>query len=110
MVTHKYGEFSPEQMEEAKVKLRKSIYFLLVCVDEKTRSGCQNVDVNKVFDNIFYRLNGLGSLLSYPVEIVFVMSLLEEARNNYNSVFFEFNKYKKLILDAGSEILELKTE
>jgi len=36
------------------------------------------------------------------------MSLLEAALKEYESECFEWQKYRKLILDAGSEIMRLK--
>jgi hypothetical protein len=36
------------------------------------------------------------------------MSLLQAAMNEYNSLKFNFKTYRKLILDAGSEIDKLK--
>ena len=36
------------------------------------------------------------------------MGFLEAALMEYNSECFEFSRYRKLILDAGSEIMKLK--
>ena len=33
---HLYGEFTQNQIKSAKESLRKSIFFLLVCVDKRT--------------------------------------------------------------------------
>ena len=46
-------------------------------------------------------------MLSYPTELVTVMSLLEAARMEYFSENFNFKIYRKLILDSGVEIMKI---
>ena len=43
-----------------------------------------------------------------PPELVETMSLLESAWSEYMSDDFNFRVYRKLILDAGSEIMRVK--
>lgn len=106
---HKYGwSFSQQQMVNTKNDLRKKIFFLLLCVDPKTKSEYQNIDVEKAFDSLLRNLNGYNELFDYPVEIVRIMCLLEAALNEYKNSNFHFNAYRKLILDAGSEVLKIK--
>ena len=102
---HKYGEFSDNQIDEAKIKIRKSIFFLLLCVDPETSDEYSDVDVNDVFNSIQNKLSGMNIIFGEPVEVVTVMSLLEEAKRLFNSDNFSFKKYRKLILDAGAEIM-----
>ena len=52
MITHKYGQFTPEQMHETKEGLRKRIFFLLLLVDRKTAGNYEGVDVEKTFESI----------------------------------------------------------
>lgn len=108
MVAHKYGEFESSQISETKDKIRKQIYFLLLCVDPQTKDEYLNIDVNKAFDGLLRKISGLNSILFYPVEIVKVISLLEAALMEYNSPEFKFVNYRKLILDAGNEVLKIK--
>lgn len=108
MVNHKYGTFSKEQIKETKIRMQKQIFFLLLCVDEKTKEEYVNVDVNEAFINLLTWFGGLNEILSYPTELVRVISLLEEARQELNREDFEFSKYRKLILDAGSEVMKIK--
>lgn len=108
MVNHKYGEFSEEQIKSTKTRMQKQIFFLLLCVDEKTKEEHVNVNVNEAFINLLTWFGGLNEILSYPPELVRVISLLEEARQEFNSESFEFQKYRKLILDAGSEVMKIK--
>lgn len=102
-----YGKFTDDQIELTKKSLRGNIFFLLLCVDKKTAHDYKNVDVNKCFTGIMYKLNGLNTLLFNPLEIVITMSLLRSALNEYNKKDFNFQIYRKLILDAGTEIMKL---
>jgi hypothetical protein len=43
-----------------------------------------------------------------PPELVETMSLLEAALNEYQNECFSWNKYRKLILDAGACIMRVK--
>ena len=104
----RYGYYSSTQIDSVKVGLQKSIFFLLLCVDPQTRDEYSDIDVAEVFRNIQYKLNGLNSILYEPPQIVRVMTLLEAALKEYESECFEFKNYRKLILDAGSEVMRLK--
>ena len=50
------------------------------------------------------RMDGLNELLSYPTEIVAIMSLLEAALIESKKVDFDYKSYRKLVLDAHSLI------
>ena len=50
----------------------------------------------------------MNELLLCQPELVSIMSLLQAALNEYVSDDFDFQIYRKLILDAGSEIDNLK--
>ena len=107
---YQYGEFPDEQVNDYKTYLRKYIYFLLLCVDFNTAHFYKNIDVNKSFDTLLYKLDGLNELLFYPEEIIDVMSMLKEAQVTYNLPVFgkkEYKKYRRLVLDSGAKILEL---
>ena len=105
---HLYGEFTNNQIEQAKKSLRGSIFFLLLCVDNKTAHEYKDVDINKCFKGLLLKLGGMNQLLMNPPELVTVMSLLQAAMIEYNSPEFEFKTYRKLILDAGAEVDKLK--
>lgn len=105
---HLYGEFSEQQIIKTKKKLRRSIYFLLLCVDPNTSNDYSNIDVNKAFDCLLYKLDGFNTLLFFPQEIVEVMCLLKAAQNLYNSQHFQYEVYRKLVLDAGAEVLKIR--
>ena len=103
-----YGEFTQNQIIETKKSLRGSIFFLLLCVDKDTSHEYEDVDVNKCFKGLLWKIGGLNQLLMEQPELVTVMSLLQSAMDEYNSPKFNFYKYRKLILDAGAEVAKLK--
>lgn len=105
---HLYGEFTQDQIARTKKSLRGSIFFLLLCVDNKTSDEYKDVDVNKCFKGLLLKIGGLNQLLMNQPELVTVMSLLQAAMNEYNSPKFRFKTYRKLILDAGAEVEKLK--
>ena len=104
-----YGDFTQEQIAQTKKSLRGSIFFLLLCVDPKTSSEYENVDVKKCFEGLLLKLGGMNDLLMNQPEIVTTMSLLQAALKEFNKLEdFDFHIYRKLILDAGAEIEKLK--
>lgn len=105
---YKYGEFSDNQMQTIKQRIRKRIYFLLLIVDRKTRDDYKNVDVIEAFNSELLKIGGLNSLLDEPPELVTVLSLLEAALLEYKNEDFSFTRYRKLVLDAGNEVLKIK--
>lgn len=107
-MNHLYGEFTQNQIAQTKKSLRGSIFFLLLCVDNKTSCEYKEVDVNKCFKGLLLKLGGLNELLMNQPELVIVMSLLQAAMNEYNNPEFNFKTYRKLILDAGAEVEKLK--
>ena len=105
---HLYGEFTQNQIAQAKKSLRGSIFFLLLCVDKKTAHEYEDVNVNKSFNGLLLKIGGMNQLLMNQPELVTVMSLLQAAMNEYNNPEFNFHVYRKLILDAGAEVDKLK--
>ena len=104
MVNHKYGEFADMQISEIKQILRKRIFFLLVVAEDT--SQFPDVNLPLAHTTLMWKISGLNQLLGEPVELVTVLSLLEEALNNLKTDF-DFAKYRKLILDAGAEVLKI---
>ena len=105
---HKYGNFTESQMLLTKKSIRKQIFFLLLCVDPKTKDNYQHIDINDAFKGLLYKLDGLNSVLGEPQQLVDTMSLLEEALIQYNKPVFDFKVYRRLILSAGSLIDTIK--
>lgn len=107
---HKYGEFSKKQISFTKQRLRREIFFLLLCVDPMTKDEYQDVDINAAIRGVLYKLGGLNSVLFEPPALVLAISLLEEAMIQYNKTDFDFMAYRKLILDAGAQIQKIEEE
>ena len=105
---HLYGEFTRDQIVQVKKSLRGSIFFLLLCVDKDTASEYENIDVNRSFQGLLLKIGGMNELLMNQPELVTVLSLLQAAMIEYNSPEFNFQTYRKLILDAGAEVDRLK--
>lgn len=104
---HKYGYFSSDQISETVKMLRKDIFFLLLCVDPETKQEYEKINVDKTFENIMHKISGMNSLLFCPPHLVTVLSLLQEAYVEYKNPDFNFRTYRKLVLDAGHEILKI---
>ncbi len=107
MMVYKYGEFSEGQIQSIKTRLRKQIFFLLLCVDPSTKDQYDNVDPEAAINNVLTTLGGLNGLLNYPNEIVTISSLLMAALIEYKKEDFNFDAYRKLVLDAGSDVLKI---
>jgi hypothetical protein len=105
---HLYGNFSDKQIDKLIKSIRSSIFFLLVSVDPETCEDYKEVDIERNFDSIMMRLNGLNKLLVDRVELVDIMAMLQYAREEYKSQEFDFKIYRKLILDAGAEVKRLR--
>lgn len=108
MIKYKYGELSTEQIHETKEGLRKRIFFLLLLVDKKTADNYEGVDVEKTFESLLMEFGGLNEMLGYPPEMVSVLSLVNAAKLEYCSSDFNWQRFRKLILDAGSEAAKIK--
>lgn len=106
---YKYGNFSPLQFEKYKNKIRKDIFFLLLSADKKV-APIRTVDVDSAITNLMYQLDGLNQILCYQPEVVRIITLLEEAKSIYGNEPFDFPMFRKLILDAGAEVLKIKED
>ena len=104
---HKYGNFSDDQVEKYKTKLHKKLFWLMLYKDPKLYKKYKTIDYNKYFSRLMGELDGLNQLLSYPVQIIEIMSLLQEAYEITEQDVFEYNKYRKYVLDAHSLIDEI---
>ena len=107
MWNHRYGVFEDKQIAEIKEILRKRIFFLLlVAEDLEAKTKFPEVDLVQANTTLLWRISGLNELLGKPTELVTVLSLLEEAKNTITDNF-DFVKYRKLILDAGAEVMKI---
>lgn len=108
MVKYKYGKLKSQQVKDIKETMRKQIFFLLLLADPATKGQYPDVDIQRAFDNLMYKINGFNSLLSYPCEIMDVLIILQEAREELNKPELDFETYRKLVLDAGASVQKIK--
>lgn len=93
----KYGTLPSTQIHEEKIRLQGAIYKLLPLKED----GYEFLD--KYFNSLLLRLNGLNSIFMEQAEIVTLMSILESAR--YET---DFDLYRKDILDACALVNQIK--
>lgn len=110
---HKYGEFEQNQIAKTKEEMRKRIFYFILIADPDTRDQYKGVNVEAAFSSELHWLSGLNEVLFCPPELVRIIGLLEAALHEYQnpewqSVPFRKSMYRKLVLDAGSEVLKIK--
>lgn len=112
VVKCKYGDLSRRQLNQVKRYLQKSIFFLLLYVDPKTKDEHVGIDVDKAFNDVQNKIIGLNRILNNPPRLVIIMSLLERAYMLYSSgeSGTQFDLYRKLVLDAGAEVMKIDCE
>lgn len=101
-------KFSEEQVETEKKLLRKKIFYLLLIVDPETASDYPETNVETAFNDLFTDLDGLNEMFDYPIQIINIVKKLTKAFKEYQSPDFKFKRYRKLILDAGSEVQKIR--
>ena len=108
-MVYEYGEFTADQIAEAKHLLQKKIFFLLIIVDPETRENYTTVNVPEAFDEVLKMLAGYNGLLNYPVEVVDVSCKLKAALEEYSKgMCFDYKIYRRLVLGAGKEVEKIK--
>lgn len=106
---YKYGDFTEGQIADTKRKMRKQIFLLLLMVDPATAGQYEDMDIYDAFESVLVTFGGLNDLLNYPQELVGVMSMLDAAYLMLcDEGDLDWAKYRKLILDAGNEVLKIK--
>jgi hypothetical protein len=110
MWAYREGSFDDGQIEATKKRMRSQIFYLLLYVDKREAENYEHVNVVQAIDNVLTWFSGLNVALNYPPALVKVISLLEAAKTEYERPDFDFGKYRKLILDAGNEVLKIGGE
>ena len=108
---HKYGYFDKKQIDEYKKKLHNKMFWLLLYRDPKTINKYPEMNdenLKKYFDFLMKEIDGFNEILFYPKEIVEILSLLTSAKNELFEEEFNYQNYRKLILDAHHLIDEIK--
>ena len=107
IIKHRYGAFAEKQFDEYKKLLHKKLFWLLIYKDPKTKDDFPDVDkqaYEQYFRNVMREIDGMNSLLFYPVEVCSMMSILESALHETQKDNFDYKPYRKLILDAHALI------
>lgn len=103
-----YGTFSEEQMEQYKKKLHSKMFWMLLYKDPETENKYKNVNYNNYFVNLMKEINGLNVILQYPDEIVGIMSMLQAAYSETQETPFNFQDYRKFVLEAHNLVDKIK--
>ena len=105
---YRYGEFTQDQIAQTKENMRKRIFFLLLLRDPVKAVEYENVDIDEAFQNVLTEFGGLNDLLGCPQELVDVLSLVNAAYLEVRKTHYDWKMYRKLILDAGNKVLQIK--
>lgn len=108
----KYCEFSNEQIEQTKKKMRTKLFFLLLLKDPNPKyvDKYKDINIDDVFEDILLTFGGFNSLLNHPQIMVSILSKIAGARDLVKSDDYQFSTYRKLILSAGNEVLQIGGE
>lgn len=108
----KYCEFSNEQIEQTKKKMRTKLFFLLLLKDPNPKyvDKYKDINIDDVFEDILLTFGGFNSLLNNPQIMVSILSKIAGARDLVKSDKYQFSTYRKLILSAGNEVLQIGGE
>ena len=106
-MNNKYGSFPEAQIQAYKKYLHSKIHWMLIYRDPAFGTQYEYVNVPKYIQSIQSQLDGLNELLSDVPEIIVLMSLIEEAKKECESLSFDYSVYRRLLLDAHSVIDEL---
>lgn len=108
VVRHKYGIFNESQFSEYKKRMQKKIFWLIIYTDPNTNEPYKDVDVESYHKNIMEQISGLNALLLHPSGVVDILCALESALTVLKQKEFDFQCYRKLVLDAGAMMDRLK--
>lgn len=99
---YKYGKFSNKQIKVNVQLMHNDIHKLLIYKDPKISNFCFDSDDEffVYFENLLYRFGGLNNLFGRPVEMVNFMSTLQAAYDEVCKTDFDYNLFRKLILNA----------
>lgn len=108
LISHKYGKFKISQVKYYQKKLRKKIFWLILYTDDNTKGNFGNIDVVKYHENLLFEISSCNELFLYPKDFVEIINFLEAALLVLKEDDFDFNKYKKLVFDAGATLKRMR--
>lgn len=97
-----YGELKEDDFEKYKEKLHKELFWLLVYKDPKTKEQYKYVNFEKYLVRLIKKINGLNEILLCPAELISIMTLLQAALIETRQDSFDYQEYRRMILDAHS--------
>lgn len=98
---YKYGTYPDGQFDGYKKRLHSLVHWLLIYAEEN------NSILNSYFDKVQFKLDGLNELINYPTQLIEIMNLIESARIEFNKENYNFEIYRKTILDVHDLIDKL---
>ena len=101
-----YGTFPDNQITQMAKTMHDDVHRLLLYKDENVLDKMFKSDdeFKSYFSNIMFRFGGLNTLLGCPICMVSLLSTLQAAFNVVGSEDYEYQVYRKLILDAHGYI------
>ena len=95
-------------IEETDIVYANSDVRYILYTDKNTKDDFENIDVVKYHENLLFEISNYNALLFYPNDFVEIINTLEQALTILKSDEFDFQRYKKLVFDAGALIQRSK--
>lgn len=107
-----YGEFSDAQVNDLIETMHSEIHKLLLYKDPKVNEFIFESDAafTSYFINLLYRFGGLNKILGEPIYMVAFMSTLRAAYDECQSAEYDYQVFRRLILDAHGYIKQMFEE
>ena len=107
-----YGEFSDNQIKVNASMMHNDIHKLLLFKDSNISDIIfeSEEDFQNYFVKLLYRFGGLNKILGEPVLMVKLMSVLQAALDESKRDDYNFNIFRRLILDAHGYIKSMFEE
>lgn len=107
-INHLYGHFTPQQIDVQFKILHNMIFWLLLYKDPETEYKYRHINFEKYFNSLMKRISGFGELLYNPPEVCTLLSILQGAYIETQEDEFDYEVYRKLILDSHNSLDKLK--
>lgn len=111
IIENRYGEYTKPQLDDYKKKLHNKMFWLLLYKDPKTKDNYPEMDnesFNRYFDYLMKEIAGLNELFENPSEIIEISALLMAAWLETKKEEFDYQCYRKLVLDAHHLVDKIK--
>lgn len=108
MVQTKYGNMAASQVGQYSKNIQKMIFWCLIYADPQTAEKYREIDVVDYLKNTMRKIAGFNAVMLYPKELLGILATLESALQLLESSDYNFQEYRRLILDAGALAGRLK--